>query len=131
MNILIFLGSVRQSSPPRPARLGERVAKACLTTLHEAYPEHEFELIDPLDYDQGAVFKPHFAYSKSKVPQDLEALAQKIQQGDGERWQGYFGRTFSQLLWWAEATSEQRHKRDPFVQSAAFQQDPSQRNAPK
>ncbi|PWQ88664.1 NADPH-dependent oxidoreductase, partial [Enterococcus faecium] len=29
MNFLIFLGSVRDSTPPKPARLGERVALAC------------------------------------------------------------------------------------------------------
>ncbi|SBS29735.1 NADPH azoreductase [Marinomonas aquimarina] len=220
MNILIFLGSVRTSTPPRPARLGERVANACLALLSSAYPEHTFELIDPLDYEQGAVFKPHFAYAKNKAPHDLDVLADKIQQADGyvmvspeynhsmspalanllnhfgsslfsfkpsaivtysagqwggmraamgmraflaelgclpvsamihvpkaqevfddsgqtlagvdeERWRGYFGRTFSQLLWWAEATLVQRHKSDPFAQSAAFKKDPSQRNAPK
>lgn len=219
MKFLIFLGSVRTSTPPRPARLGERVAKACLSILTNAYPEHEFELIDPLDFDQGAVFKPHFAYSKSQVPLGLDRLASKIQQADGyvmvspeynhsmspalanllnhfgsslfsfkpsaivtyssgqwggmraavgmraflaelgclpvsamihvpkaqevfdesgqvlvgvdgERWQGYFGRTLSQLMWWAEATFEQRHKSDPFAQSAAFRKDSSERNAP-
>ena len=83
MKFLIFLGSVRTSTPPRPARLGERVAKACLASLTQAYPEHEFALIDPLEYDQGAVFKPHFSYPKSKVPQDLDALANLIQQEIG------------------------------------------------
>lgn len=220
MKILIFLGTVRKSTPPRPARLGERVAKACQLNLQQAYPEHQFELIDPLDYDQGAVFKPHFAYAKSKVPQELDALADKIQQADGyvmvspeynhsmspalanllnhfgsslfsfkpsaivtysagqwggmraavgmrtflaelgclsvsamihvpkaqevlneegmpldgvdvAHWQSYFERTFNQLIWWAEATSEQRHKSDPFAKSAAFQTTPSERNAPK
>ncbi|WP_420827040.1 NADPH-dependent FMN reductase [Marinomonas ostreistagni] len=83
MHFLIFLGSVRTSTPPRPARLGERVAKACLQVLGHAYPEHSFELIDPLDYSQDAIFKPHFAYAKSKVPDDLDALAQKIEQAHG------------------------------------------------
>lgn len=51
MKFLIFLGSVRKSTPPKPARLGERVAKACERCLLEHYSEHEIELIDPLDYD--------------------------------------------------------------------------------
>ncbi|CUB04627.1 NADPH-dependent FMN reductase [Marinomonas fungiae] len=220
MKFLIFLGSVRTSTPPRPARLGERVAQACLGMLSDAYPEHDFELIDPLDYDQGAVFKPHFSYAKDKAPQVLDVLANKISLADGyvmvspeynhsmspalanllnhfgsslfsfkpsaivtysagqwggmraavgmrsflaelgclpvsamihvpkaqevfgetgqtlasvdsERWQDYFGRTFSQLLWWAQATCEQREKIDPFAQSAPFQKAPSERNAPK
>ena len=29
MKLLIFLGSVRKTTPPKPARLGKRVAKAC------------------------------------------------------------------------------------------------------
>ena len=33
MKFLIFLGTVRDSSPPKPARLGERVAKA-LSLIH-------------------------------------------------------------------------------------------------
>ena len=220
MKFLVFLGSVRTSTPPRPKRLGERVAKLCLSELSNCYPRHEFEVIDPLDYDQGAVFKPHFSYAKSKVPQDLESLADKIQQADGyvmvspeynhsmspalanllnhfgsslfsfkpsaivtysagqwggmraavgmrtflgelgclpvsamihvpkaqevldesgailkdsevSHWQDYLARTFSQLVWWAEATHEQRIKVDPFEGSAAFQIAPSQRNAPE
>jgi len=219
MKFLIFLGSVRTSTPPRPALLGERVAQSCLNILSNIYPEHRFELIDPLDYAQGPIFKPHFAYAKSKVPQDLDALADKIQQADGyvmvspeynhsmspalanllnhfgsslfsfkpsaivtysagqwggmraavgmrtflgelgclpvsamihvpkaqevldesgailkdseaSDWQDYFARTFHQLIWWAEASTEQRHRSDPFQKSAAFQTAPAERNAP-
>lgn len=45
--------------------------------------EHEFELIDPLDYSTGEVFKPHFAYAKGKAPDALSSLAQKIEAADG------------------------------------------------
>ncbi|REG82198.1 NADPH-dependent FMN reductase [Marinomonas pollencensis] len=83
MKFLIFLGSVRTSTPPRPARLGERVSKACLSFFSSCYPEHDIELIDPLDYELGAIFKPHFAYSKRTVPQDLDVLADKIRAADG------------------------------------------------
>ena len=48
MKFLIFLGTVRDSTPPRPARLGERVAKAVMACLQLRYDEHEVELIDPL-----------------------------------------------------------------------------------
>lgn len=83
MKILLFLGTVRDSTPPRPARLGERVAKSCIACFKANYPDHDIELIDALDYPLEPVFKPHFSYSKSKVPPELEALAKKIESADG------------------------------------------------
>ena len=80
LNFLIFLGSVRESTPPRPARLGERVAKACLSRLEET-SEH-VTIIDPLDIATQKPFKPHFAYAESKAPEDLEKLARQIEQAD-------------------------------------------------
>lgn len=88
MKFLLFLGSVRDSTPPRPARLGYRVALACQHYLSKAYPDIEIELIDPLDptiqpiFEQ-AVFKPQFAYAQGKAPFDLDNLAEKISQADG------------------------------------------------
>lgn len=83
MKFLLFLGSVRASTPPRPARLGERVSKACMAFFERVYPELDIELIDPLDYELGTVFKPHFAYSTRTVPEDLDGLANKIHAADG------------------------------------------------
>ncbi|MFA0449999.1 NADPH-dependent FMN reductase [Vibrio breoganii] len=82
MNILIFLGSSRTSGPPRPKRLGERVSLACSQLLDKAFPGNSIEIIDPLDYDTGGIFKPEFAYSRQQVPQDLETLANKIKNAD-------------------------------------------------
>ncbi|MEH6348330.1 MAG: NAD(P)H-dependent oxidoreductase [Bermanella sp.] len=83
MKFLIFLGSVRESTPPRPARLGLRVSRAISTFFEQAFTEHSIEIIDPLDFELGPVFKPHFSYAPSRLPQDLESLAQKIQEADG------------------------------------------------
>ena len=83
MNFLIFLGSVRESTPPRPARLGMRVSKACEKLLVEKHSEHTVEIIDPLNYDFGDVFKPEFSYHRSKVPAHLAELADKIAKADG------------------------------------------------
>jgi NAD(P)H-dependent FMN reductase len=83
MKLLIFLGSVRDSTPPKPARLGKRVADFTLKCVNEIYPEYQTELIDALDYPLDAVFKPHFAYPKSKAPAVLNELAEKIKQADG------------------------------------------------
>ena len=83
MKILVFLGTVRDSTPPRPARLGERVGKACIECLNEQFSDHEFELIDALDYPSEKVFKPHFSYVQGKAPSMLNTLADKIKAADG------------------------------------------------
>ncbi|WP_207623946.1 NADPH-dependent FMN reductase [Rhodobacter calidifons] len=216
LNLLVFLGSVRDSTPPRPARLGERVARACRGLL--AAEGHEVGLVDPLDFDLGGAFKPHFAHAQGKAPAALEDLARRIEAADGfvmvspeynhsmspalahllnhfgsslyaykpsaiatysagqwggaraavnmrtflselgclpvsamihvpkaqevftedggyapgvdgERWDGYIGRTLAQLIWWAEAARRQRAE-GAADRPAAFTRDPSQRNAP-
>lgn len=83
MKFLIFLGTVRDSTPPRPARLGLRVAKSILSYLQNTYSTHQFELIDPLDYPLDSIFKPQFAYAQGKAPEPLNILAEKIAAADG------------------------------------------------
>ena len=83
MKFLIFLGSARDSTPPRPARLGLRVSRACEYFFNLDHEEHSVEIIDPLDYELGPVFKPHFSYAKSRVPKDLQTLSEKIQAAHG------------------------------------------------
>lgn len=83
MKFLVFLGTVRDSTPPKPARLGVRVVESILACLQSRYEEHEIELIDALDYPLESVFKPHFAYPKSKAPSELNHLAEKIENADG------------------------------------------------
>lgn len=83
MKFLVFLGTARDSSPPKPARLGVRVVEAILTSLKNRYAKHEIELVDVLDYSLETIFKPHFAYPKSKAPSELNNLAEKIERADG------------------------------------------------
>ncbi|MFH4616466.1 NAD(P)H-dependent oxidoreductase [Vibrio diabolicus] len=83
MHFLIFLGSVRDSTPPRPARLGMRVSRACEKLIVSQHSQHTVEIIDPLNYDFGDVFKPEFAYHRAKVPAHLRELADKIKSADG------------------------------------------------
>ena len=219
MKFLVFLGTVRESTPPEPARLGVRVAEACLDCLKGRYEEHEVELIDALNYPLETIFKPHFAYPTNKAPSDLNELAQKIEASDGfimispeynhsmspalanllnhfgsslfsykpsaivtysagqwggmraavgmrtflselgclpvsamvhvpkaqeifaangslesvevqSSWFDYFGRTFNQLIWWAQAAREHRTRVDPHQLVKDFKKYPSQRNAP-
>lgn len=214
MKVLVFLGSARESTPPRPARLGARVSLACQQSLTAL--DAETEVVDPLDYDLAPPFKPHFAYSPKRVPQDLDTLATRITAADAfvavspeynhsmspalahllnhfgsslfsfkpsaivtysagqwggaraavnmrtylselgclpvsamvhvpkaqevfdedgrfqadvdaARWSGYLDRAFQQLIWWGLAARTQREAGLP---TQAFQQDPSQRNAP-
>ncbi|MCC5995382.1 MAG: NAD(P)H-dependent oxidoreductase [Oceanicaulis sp.] len=81
LDYLVFLGSARDSTPPRPARLGERVARACAKALE--HRGHTVRIIDPLDLDLGPVFKPHFAYAKGAAPEALQTLADQIAAADG------------------------------------------------
>jgi len=216
LNLIVFLGSVRDSTPPRPARLGLRVASACTARL--AADGHEVELVDPLKVDLGGAFKPHFAYAQDKAPAALDDLARRIEAADGfvmvspeynhsmspalahllnhfgsslysykpsaiatysagqwggaraavnmrtylaelgclpvsamihipkaqevfneegdygtdvdaAQWDGYLGRTFAQLAWWARAAKHQREDGNA-DRPPAFARDPSQRNAP-
>ena len=83
MKFLIFLGSIRASAPPHPPRLGLRVARACVRGLEQSRAGLSVTLIDPLDYELGAIFKPHFAYSPSTVPDALRGLAEQIESADG------------------------------------------------
>ena len=64
------------------------------------------------------------------IPRAQEVLDADGRFADGvdrDRWEGYFGRTLSQLLWWAEAARRQRADAIP---TDPFDRDPSQRNAP-
>lgn len=215
LNILVFLGTVRDSTPPRPARLGLRVARACVAQLQAA--GHEVTLIDPLEYAPEAAFKPHFAYAEGRAPDWQQRLADQIAAADGyvmvspeynhsmspaladllnhfgsslfsykpsviatysagqwggaraavnmrtylselgclpvsamihvpraakvwaedgsyaegvdgDRWAGYLGRAFDQMVWWGTAAAVQRTKDG--AQPEAFRSDPSERNAP-
>lgn len=80
MQILVFLGSSRDSTPPGPARLGARVAVFCCNALRSR--GHHVELVDPLDIETGSVFKPHFAYRKGQAPGTLDKLSEQIYQAD-------------------------------------------------
>lgn len=215
MQFLTFLGSVRTTTPPRPARLGERVALACQRVMTAG--GHPPTLIDPLTIDLSGPFKPHFAYAAEMAPPDLEELADRIRGADGyimvspeynhamspaladllnhfgsshfsfkpsaivtysagqwggtraavsmrtflselgclpvsamihvpkahevfsedgrslpgvdaDRWDGYFGRTFDQLVWWARAARAERAASGPAT--GAFVTRPDERNAP-
>ena len=217
MKILVFLGSIRTSTPPLPARVGERVAKAIVAQCR--HDGHNVVLIDPLDYELGDVFKPHFSYAQGRAPLPLEQLASEIASADGyvmvsseynhsmspalmhllnhfgsslfafkpsaivtysagqwggvraavgmraflselgclpvsamihiptthtvfaadgsfapevdsTRWVSYIERTFSQLIWWAEAAGRERARSGGTGPSPAFLRDPTQRNAP-
>lgn len=82
MNILLFIGTMRDSAPPVPPRLGLRVAGACRNHFAAQLADHSVELIDTLDFEFGKVFKPHFAYSRGDSPEPLETLARKIEAAD-------------------------------------------------
>ena len=79
MKALVFLGSRRQSSPPQPARLGERI---CSFLSAQVGNRFETTVIDPLDYASTDIFKPSFAYSLTSKPPRLTTLENLISQAD-------------------------------------------------
>ena len=81
MKALVFLGSLRESTPPKPMRLGARVALACGNQLLAAGVD--VDVVDPIDIDLSPPFKPHFAYTASRAPADLDQLAENISAADG------------------------------------------------
>ena len=83
MKFLIFLGTVRDSAPPKPRRLGLRVSRAGSAFFQTLYKDHSIEVIDPLDYELSTAFKPHFAYPGNKAPAALRELAENIKSADG------------------------------------------------
>lgn len=54
MKVVVFMGTVRDSTPPRPARLGARVAKACAAQLGG---DAEVTVVDPLEVELPVPFK--------------------------------------------------------------------------
>ena len=218
LNILVFLGSVRISGPPAPARLGQRVSLCCAQQL--TAQGHQVTIIDPLDYDLGASFKPLFSYKAGGAPPPLLQLSELIKAADGyvmvspeynhsmspalanllnhfgsslfsykpsaivtysagqwggvraavnmrsflselgclpvsamihlpkaqtvlnaegnyltgvdsKEWDGYFERTFSQLIWWASAAQQYGFSEASQPKHTAFTRSPSQRNTPE
>lgn len=79
MKALLFLGSRRQSTPPQPSRLGERV---CAFLSAHIGSRFETTLIDPLDFPPTEVFKPAFAYPSSSKPPQLAELERQIIEAD-------------------------------------------------
>ena len=49
---------------------------------------------------------------------------------DVEKWESYCSRTYSQLEWWAVASSNHKLISDPFAESTPFRSSPTERNAP-
>jgi len=81
MKYLVIVGSVRDSAPPRPKRLGLRVAMALAAQLRSE--ANEVTLVDPLEIPLETPFKPHFSYAKGKAPRALEECAEAIETADG------------------------------------------------
>jgi len=81
MEFLVFLGSARDTTPPRPARIGARVAESCRRLLSGR--GHGVKLVDALDFELGGSFKPHFSYAAGRAPQPLNRLAEAIAAADG------------------------------------------------
>lgn len=79
MNVLVFLGSRRASSPPNPRRLGERVARHLVA---EAAGLFDVTLVDPLALPLEPVFRPVFTRPATEVPPAMAELQGRIRAAD-------------------------------------------------
>lgn len=80
LKVLVFLGSTRVDGPPRPARVGVRVAAFVERSL--VARGHSVTIVDPVDLDLPLLRKPHFAYAQGKAPEVLETLAGLVASAD-------------------------------------------------
>ncbi len=60
----------------------------------------------------------------------FDETGRTINPDDQAQWDDYLYRTLAQLVWWAQASQQQREQVDPLTISKAFKDSPSQRNAP-
>ena len=80
LKVLVFLGSTRVEGPPRPARVGVRVAALVERALISR--GHSVSIVDPVDLDIPLLRKPHFSYARGKAPEVLETLAGLVASAD-------------------------------------------------
>jgi chromate reductase, NAD(P)H dehydrogenase (quinone) len=80
LNICIIAGSTRTSGPPRPI-LSDRVTAFIANSLHEREQVHKVTIVNAKD-GIPLMEKPHFAYSKSQVPKELERISKTIDEAD-------------------------------------------------
>jgi chromate reductase len=80
LRIVIIQGSTRVEGPPRPARLGQRVALWCERALRQR--GHHVDTIDPVETPLPLLVKPHFAYAAGRAPPPLEDMAAQLRQAD-------------------------------------------------
>lgn len=80
LNICIIAGSTRTSGPPRPI-LSDRITAFITNELHERELVHNVTIVKAKD-GISLMEKPHFAYSKSQVPKELEQISKTIQEAD-------------------------------------------------
>ena len=61
LRIMVFLGSTRKAGPPRPVRVGDRVAKFIEESLKRR--GHDIvRVVNPVEIQIPLLEKPHFAY---------------------------------------------------------------------
>jgi chromate reductase len=81
LNLVVITGTTRTEGPPKPV-LGPRVAKF-ICQAAERRGNNVAAVLDPLDLDLPLLRKPHFAYAKSRIPQNLQELADVLRAADG------------------------------------------------
>jgi chromate reductase len=80
LHIAVITGSTRTEGPPRPI-LGPRVSEFIIRGLKRR--GNQVTLLDPMELDLPLLQKPHFCYSPSQVPAQLENISKVLLSADG------------------------------------------------
>lgn len=80
LNIAIITGTTRTDGPPRPI-IGPRVSKFIQSSL-ERRGNNIVAVLDPREIELPLLQKPHFAYSKSQVPDELRDMHSLLEKAD-------------------------------------------------
>ena len=79
LNIVVLVGSTRTSGPPRPI-LSDRVSRFIESSLKGSSSKHHVSILTAKDLP--LMEKPHFAYAKSQIPDQLVAMHDILIHGD-------------------------------------------------
>jgi len=80
LNICIITGSTRTNGPPRPI-LNDRVTSYIQSSVSNRFSQHTVSVIRARE-NLPLLERPHFAYPKSQVPEELSSIFETLSNAD-------------------------------------------------
>jgi NAD(P)H-dependent FMN reductase len=79
LNICVLVGSTRVDGPPRPI-LSDRVSRYIESSINSRTSKHDVSILNAKDL--SLMKQPHFSYSKSQCPTELNEIHEILKNGD-------------------------------------------------